>query len=635
MEGKMNKHLLFVLGLLLIIILSAYCVYDLGRARAAVVDYLLVSEVYYDTIGNDSDEEWVEIYNPTGGEVDLSNYKIGDEETQGEGEGMYQFPSGASVLNDQTMVVAKNAVGFYELYGKYPDFEIDSSDDDISDFSQTLDMVKYSSWSTGSLSLTNSGDEIVLLDDGDVVVDAVVFEGGAYGGVTAHAGVATGHSIQREPINSDSDDCSSDFVDMTTPTPGYDWRYEGENYFHEIGSVDTDTSTQGGSYLKASTTSDNAGFLFFGPYATDQGAGMHQVLFRLRTNDNSNVNNAVRIDARNHDGSGTWVYREIKGTDFVANDEWQNFGLWFNRVEEGSMEFRVWFYDVVDLDFDNMRVGEVDRMVYEAEDMRHNTGSVVVDANASNGQAWLATTADSVTHMLFGPYEDLAQGNWEVNFVAKVSDNVVVDNVLMVDIYNSAGMDEYKNKILNGTDFAGSDTYQTNKLTFTRNDAGVMEYRAYYAGNADMTIDNIIVVKKDKIRYEAEDLYGATGNIGDDSLASGGKDRIATVGVDGADWMMFGPYTLDQTAGNYRATFRLKASDNTSSDAVALINVYNSGGSGAEEGLTIWGTDFTAVDEWQEFGVDFTRVEEGEMEYRVYFYDVSDISVDWVEIEKL
>ncbi len=59
--------------------------------------HLLISEVLYDTPGTDEDEEWIEIYNPTASTIDLSHYKVGDEEEQGKGEGMYQFPSGASI----------------------------------------------------------------------------------------------------------------------------------------------------------------------------------------------------------------------------------------------------------------------------------------------------------------------------------------------------------------------------------------------------------------------------------------------------------------------------------------------------------------------------------------------------------
>lgn len=51
--------------------------------------HLLISEVCYDgTVPETEGDEFVEIFNPTGGAVDLSTYKLGDEETKGKGEGM-------------------------------------------------------------------------------------------------------------------------------------------------------------------------------------------------------------------------------------------------------------------------------------------------------------------------------------------------------------------------------------------------------------------------------------------------------------------------------------------------------------------------------------------------------------------
>jgi cardiolipin synthase len=175
---------------------------------------LLVSEVFYDTPGTDSDEEWIEIYNPTASSVDLSNYKIGDEETSSGTEGMYSFPAGSSIAAGQKITVALKATGFFALYGFNPTYEVINTDASVPDLSV------YSAWSSGTISLANTGDEVLLLDGSDFAVDVVTFESGSYPGVTAHPGVAVGHSIERSPANQDTNNCSTDFVDRATPTPG-------------------------------------------------------------------------------------------------------------------------------------------------------------------------------------------------------------------------------------------------------------------------------------------------------------------------------------------------------------------------------------------------------------------------------
>ena len=76
---------------------------------------LLVSEVCYDgTVPETEGDEFVEIFNPTGGAVDLSTYKLGDEETKGKGEGMYRFPPGTTIESRGILVIAKNATQFHD-----------------------------------------------------------------------------------------------------------------------------------------------------------------------------------------------------------------------------------------------------------------------------------------------------------------------------------------------------------------------------------------------------------------------------------------------------------------------------------------------------------------------------------------
>lgn len=191
-------------------------VFGLQIAQASSVlqaNHLLISEVLYDTPGSDSVEEWIEIYNPTDASVDLSNYKLGDEETAGGTEGMYQFPEGTQIAPQGKLTVAINATGFNALYGKNPDFEVTESVEEVPN------VIKYADWSSGNMSLSNAGDEVVLLGQDDQAVDVLTYEDGVYLGVTPHLGVSTGSSLERKPQGQDTNDCSIDFIEQEQPNP--------------------------------------------------------------------------------------------------------------------------------------------------------------------------------------------------------------------------------------------------------------------------------------------------------------------------------------------------------------------------------------------------------------------------------
>ncbi len=81
------------------------------QANAAVK----ISEVLFNEFESDVGGEWIEIYNTGTTPIDLSNYKIGEEETSGATsttESMWQFPAGAIISPGQVQIVANNADRF-------------------------------------------------------------------------------------------------------------------------------------------------------------------------------------------------------------------------------------------------------------------------------------------------------------------------------------------------------------------------------------------------------------------------------------------------------------------------------------------------------------------------------------------
>jgi phosphatidylserine/phosphatidylglycerophosphate/cardiolipin synthase-like enzyme len=184
-----------------------------GHQPPTPAGHLLVSELYYVTV---PDKEWVELYNPTGQTVSLAGYKIGDAARPEDAEAMLRFPPGASIDPYGTVVVAVSASGFREEFpGHTPSFEIFDSDPTVPD------LLDYPPWGTWEWGLSNQGDEVLLLNGDDVVVDVAVYGEGSYPGVQPHpGGIGYGHSLERYPVWLDTDDCSVDFRDWSYPSPG-------------------------------------------------------------------------------------------------------------------------------------------------------------------------------------------------------------------------------------------------------------------------------------------------------------------------------------------------------------------------------------------------------------------------------
>lgn len=174
---------------------------------------LLITEVYYNTPGADEEEEWIEIANVGAAAINLAGYKLGDEENKGQREGMRMFPEGAGVAPGQVLVVAQTAAGFRELFGKSPDFEMQDTDPDVPD------MLPYAAWAGGDVGLANGGDEVLLLDVLDKVVDALNYGDSTQFFTPAIGAVLRGQSIERVPASCDTDS-AGDWQPQRQPTPG-------------------------------------------------------------------------------------------------------------------------------------------------------------------------------------------------------------------------------------------------------------------------------------------------------------------------------------------------------------------------------------------------------------------------------
>ncbi len=185
--------------------------------------HLLITELYPNPTSKEPDGEWIEIYNPENFGLPLNGIKIGDEVSPGGKEGMLRFPDGYTIGARDVLVIANQAATFLSIYGFLPDFEIKDSDPRIPD------LLPYDSWGRSSIQFSNGGDQVLLVDPWDRIVDLL-----AYGSSTALGFSAPppapqeGHTLERYPPEQDHD-------------RGGDWREKKEG---SPGWLDRSLSTQ-------------------------------------------------------------------------------------------------------------------------------------------------------------------------------------------------------------------------------------------------------------------------------------------------------------------------------------------------------------------------------------------------------
>lgn len=178
---------------------------------------LLISEVLYDGETPQTEgDEFVEIYNPHAVTIDLSLYRLGDEETASGSEGFYRFPVGASIDPGATVLIAKNAEAFQARFGMWPHFELRP---DL-DTPEVPDLARDTSWGSGHWALSNTGDEVVLVGPADEILDAIVYGNGnrAAVGVAGDVRAAAPLSLQRLGTQ-DTNEMNADFL-AALPVPG-------------------------------------------------------------------------------------------------------------------------------------------------------------------------------------------------------------------------------------------------------------------------------------------------------------------------------------------------------------------------------------------------------------------------------
>ncbi len=170
-----------------------------------VANHVVISEVMYNpTITPETSEQYVEIYNPTGGNVALTNWVLSFNNTAG--TPTFTFP--AFTLNAGAyVVVAADTSKFAN--NPYPP------------------VTNLQAWTGLVTDWTNGGGWILLRDNTGVRVDQMAWGTGYLGKPTTPNWCGTnnpiastnGTSVSRKPVNTDTDTCV-DWANSIAPNPG-------------------------------------------------------------------------------------------------------------------------------------------------------------------------------------------------------------------------------------------------------------------------------------------------------------------------------------------------------------------------------------------------------------------------------
>jgi len=154
-----------IFGILLLVVcllLAAFALMMDSTAKAAATKLVIECFTYRTRV------EYVELRNISGATIpsaDLDDYKIGDEESKNEGEGMYYLPSIDLAANARLIIRVRND-GTWDYSVAAPTYSMES----VSGYTR---LNEYAAWDAGAANLADDGDHLVLLDSNDNVEDAV------------------------------------------------------------------------------------------------------------------------------------------------------------------------------------------------------------------------------------------------------------------------------------------------------------------------------------------------------------------------------------------------------------------------------------------------------------------------------
>ncbi len=165
---------------------------------------ITINEIYYTTKTNGNETQWLELFNSSSNEIDISGWKLTVSKSTNDA---FIIPAGTVMNEDDFLIFAASSDVMSSLWGL---------NTDIIEYGDALDIAK-------------TGDDIHLFNALNEEIDAVWFgDGGEMGSTNAASIVSFGMSLARNPDGSDTDNPLRDFSERF-PTPEHSNSFTGFN----------------------------------------------------------------------------------------------------------------------------------------------------------------------------------------------------------------------------------------------------------------------------------------------------------------------------------------------------------------------------------------------------------------------
>lgn len=165
---------------------------------------ITINEVYYTTKTNGNETQWIELFNSSSNEVDISGWKLTVSKSTNDA---FIIPAGTVIDGKNFLILAASRDVMSSLWGL------------------NKDIVEYDD----ALDIEQAGDDVHLFNPLNEEVDAVWFgNGGEMGSPNAAPTITFGMSLARHPDGSDTDNPSRDFSERF-PTPEQSNSFTGFN----------------------------------------------------------------------------------------------------------------------------------------------------------------------------------------------------------------------------------------------------------------------------------------------------------------------------------------------------------------------------------------------------------------------
>ena len=287
-------------------------------------------------------------------------------------------------------------------------------------------------------------------------------------------------------------------------------------------------------------------------------------------------------------------------------------------------------YEAEDLSYLSAKVKS--NIYWEESDFIISQGNIEASDSGSGGKVLRAMSEVYKGEMAVSDSTTLQpKGEFEVNFSLSVSDNVLAKDLLSLVI-----MDEHENSVLwektiKASDFKKTNTFELHGGTYVRDRVGSVQAKLIYLGGGEVVFDYLEIVSR-KIEMSERDLEHYS-NVTDRD-ASSGMARLASRQENIPGRIIFGPYDSDIEAGYYRANFRMKVSDNARSEKILLMDIASDAPDFVSTHAYVIPLEFSESGEYQDFSLDFYKPESGYLEFRVYYYGVTDLYIDKIDLLK-